>query len=237
LVQKRLDNWVTNTTQRLTNLANQLQRAMDKNSMYARRIGEEGPVAELDLSLRNLSLQLKSQRRSLGPLRAQIREALARGQRQQARQLYQQLLDTQAQVQETITQQIEARRNRKMAIADLGYQRLEVQQQLAHTYDTKAGGVARAQYITDKEIPILQQQLTTLEKEREKAVRAHNKRLAQEIADAIAYKQFEIESKQLEAQEQIAQNTANILQKIAAPLSFEFGGQTFTDLVGAGTGV
>jgi TP901 family phage tail tape measure protein len=118
-------------------------------------------------------------------------------------------------------------------IADLGLQRLELQQRLGGSFET--GGVARAEFIRTQIIPALEAELQALRDQQRAAQQAGDATLARQIAEAIFGKENAILQAQLDAQEQIAANT-EALREFQGALGFEFGGQRFTDLINLGTG-
>lgn len=119
-------------------------------------------------------------------------------------------------------------------LAGAGLQRLELEQRLAGTYE--AGGAARAQYITANVVPALQAELTAL-KEQERVAREQGDAAAlRQTIEAEAAKSNEILQAQLDAQEQIADNTEP--RRFGGTLGFGFGGETLTDtLVTTGNGL
>lgn len=125
-----------------------------------------------------------------------------------------------------------ASHNRTMA--DLGRQRLELEQRLAGVYD--AGGQARADFIRQTEIPALEAELAALRSQQQVEMQVGNQELARQIAEAIAAKQNDILQAQLDATEEVAANTKP--RAFGGSLAFAFGDETLTDaLVAAGNGV
>lgn len=125
-----------------------------------------------------------------------------------------------------------ASHNRTMA--DLGRQRLELEQRLAGVYE--AGGQARADFIRRTEIPALEAELAALLGQQQVEMQVGNQELARQIAEAIAAKQNDILQAQLDATEEVAANTKP--RAFGGSLAFAFGDETLTDaLVAAGNGV
>jgi TP901 family phage tail tape measure protein len=119
-------------------------------------------------------------------------------------------------------------------MASTGLQRLELEQRLAGTYD--AGGAQRSGYITGTVVPALQSELDALKGQEETyRTQGMGAELRQTI-EAEASKSNEILQAQLDAQEQIADNTDP--KQFGGTLGFTFGGETLTDsLVTIGNGV
>ena len=119
-------------------------------------------------------------------------------------------------------------------MADLGLQRLELEQRIAGTFE--GGGQARADYIKQTLIPTLNAELEAFRAQAAVAAGQGDAKLAQQIAEAIAAKQNDILQATLEATEQTAENTDP--RKVGGgTLGFTFGGDVLTDsIVAAGNG-
>lgn len=111
-------------------------------------------------------------------------------------------------------------------MADLGLQRLELQQRLAGTFDT--GGAQRADYITKTIMPSIQAEINALTAQQDEAKKQGDTTLARQIAEQIGGKQNELLQAQLDAQEQIAANTES-LKDFDGSITFEYQGQRFDD--------
>jgi cell wall-associated NlpC family hydrolase len=120
-------------------------------------------------------------------------------------------------------------------MANLGLDTLGLQQQIAGTYDTAAGQQARANYIRSVIIPQMQNVVGGLQGQLAVAQQQGDATLADQIAEAIAQQQNGILQEQLDAMNVVADNTAP-LQDFTGSLGFEFNGQQFSDLLGAGVG-
>jgi TP901 family phage tail tape measure protein len=119
-------------------------------------------------------------------------------------------------------------------LASLAVQRLELEQRLAGTFE--GGGQARADAIRQQVIPALEAEQRALEAQRQAAVEQGDAVLARQIAEAIAGKQNEVLQAQLDALEQVAENT-DTRAVGGGSLAFTFGGETLTDaIIGAGNG-
>jgi TP901 family phage tail tape measure protein len=119
-------------------------------------------------------------------------------------------------------------------MADLGQQRLELEQRIAGTFDT--GGQQRADYIKNTIVPAIDAELAALRAQQATALAEGDPALARQIAEAIAGKDNEKLQAIVDATEQTAENT-DVLKELGGSLSFQYGDQDFSDLVGTGTGV
>ncbi len=120
---------------------------------------------------------------------------------------------------------------RGTTMANLGLQRMELEERIAGTFTT--GGQARADYIKQTILPALESELTALSQQRVIAEQQGDPKLAEQIAQAIAEKQNNILEETLTATEQVAQNTE---RKLGGTLGFTYGNEGLTDLIELGTG-
>ena len=114
---------------------------------------------------------------------------------------------------------------------ELQLRRLELEQRLAGTFD--GGGGERASFISDILVPALNKQVAILARQLQFAQRTGNAKKARETELALEQKKIELLEAQLAAQE--AANS--LLNKLAAPMSFEYRGQRFSDLLQTGVGI
>jgi D-alanyl-D-alanine carboxypeptidase len=122
---------------------------------------------------------------------------------------------------------------RGTSMAQLGEQKLELEQRLGGTYE--AGASQRADYITSTLIPALDSELLALQTQMKVASEQGNAKLAAQIGEQIAGKQNDILQAQLEAMEDVASNTNQ--RKLGGVLGFSYGNEDLTDaLVGVGSG-
>jgi hypothetical protein len=127
------------------------------------------------------------------------------------------------------------------SVDEAGYQGLQLRQQLAKTQDSYAAAQERADYINTTLIPDMQAQQAAL-------YANYQTLLAQEGPDADATRQAlldylqkgnDISQEQLDAEQQTADATQKMADQMAdykGSLAFEFGGQTFSDLLTVGVG-
>jgi TP901 family phage tail tape measure protein len=118
-------------------------------------------------------------------------------------------------------------------MADLGLQRLELEQRIAGTYDQ--GGQQRADYIRTQVVPALQAELTALQDQQRIANEQGDATLARQIGEQIAGKQNDILQATLDATEEIAENTEP--RKVGGTIGFAYGSDSLSDaIIGAGNG-
>jgi hypothetical protein len=167
---------------------------------------------------------------------AQMQEAL--------QQTQQQILDAMAQAAQLLRQAAEQAAQSLVdaathteTMANYGLQALQLREQLSGTFDTTAGGMERQAYINTQIIPALQQELAALQNQLAVAQQQNDAALATQTEESIAAKNNEILQASLDAQNQIAQNTADLLREFGGSTGFQFGGQDFTDLLSTGVGV
>jgi 3D (Asp-Asp-Asp) domain-containing protein len=116
--------------------------------------------------------------------------------------------------------------------AQTGLERFELEQKLAETYGT--GAAARAEYITQKVIPALENEIAYLRNQQAVAEGQGNVKLARQIAEEIGKVQNGILQDQLTVMEDVKDNTQ---PKFGGTLGFTYGGETLTDaLVAVGSG-
>lgn len=113
-------------------------------------------------------------------------------------------------------------------LADAGLTSLELQQQIAGTYDSASAGQSRADYIRQQILPDLQAEVEALVKQRAAAQSVGDSALADQIAEAIAGKQNDILQSTLDATQQVAENTDP--KSFGGSTSFSYQNQQYTDL-------
>jgi 3D (Asp-Asp-Asp) domain-containing protein len=115
------------------------------------------------------------------------------------------------------------------SMADMGLQRLDLEQQLIGTHDTTGAAQGRADFITQTIIPAIQGEIAALVAQQAVAQAAGDRALANQIAEAIYGKQNDVLSQQLAAQQETAANTS-ALKDFGGSLAFGYQGQIQTDL-------
>jgi hypothetical protein len=137
------------------------------------------------------------------------------------------------QAAETAAEEVVEGAAHRGTLASTGQQKLELEQRLKGTFDT--GNVQRAEYIKTQITPALEAEREALKRREDTARKEGNVKLAEQIAEQIAGKQNDILQSQLDAQEQIANNTAQ--HKVGGQLGFAYGGETLADsIIAAGSG-
>jgi 3D (Asp-Asp-Asp) domain-containing protein len=114
-------------------------------------------------------------------------------------------------------------------MADLGLQRLELEQQLIGTFEGTGGAQGRADYIKAQIIPAIQSEIAALQLQQATAQLTGDQALATAIAEAIYAKQNDVLEQQLAAQNAIKENT-DPLKDFGGSLAFSYQGQVQTDL-------
>jgi 3D (Asp-Asp-Asp) domain-containing protein len=114
-------------------------------------------------------------------------------------------------------------------MADLGLQRLELEQQLIGTHDSGGGAVGRADFIRRAIIPAIQGEVAALRVQMAAAQATGDKALAVQIAEAIYAKENDVLEAQLAAQNAIKDNT-DAMREQGGSAAFSYQSQTFTDL-------
>jgi 3D (Asp-Asp-Asp) domain-containing protein len=114
-------------------------------------------------------------------------------------------------------------------MADLGLQRLDLEQQLIGTHDTTGGAIGRADFIRAQIIPAIQGEISALVVQLAAAQVTGDKALATQIGEAIYAKQNDVLEQQLAAQNAIKDNT-DLLKEFGGSQAFSYQSQTFTDL-------
>jgi 3D (Asp-Asp-Asp) domain-containing protein len=114
-------------------------------------------------------------------------------------------------------------------MADLGLQRLELEQQLIGTHDTGGGAVGRADFIRRAIIPAIQGEVAALQVQLAAAKATGDAALATQIAEAIYAKENDVLEAQLAAQNAIKDNT-DAMREQGGSAAFSYQSQTFTDL-------
>jgi hypothetical protein len=114
-------------------------------------------------------------------------------------------------------------------MADLGLQRLELEQQLIGTADSAGGRMGRADFIRQQILPAIQAEIQALMIQQQTAQALGDAELARQIAEAIYAKQNEVLQGQLDALNAVKENT-DPLKDFGGSIAFSHQGQTFTDL-------
>jgi 3D (Asp-Asp-Asp) domain-containing protein len=114
-------------------------------------------------------------------------------------------------------------------MADLGLQRLELEQQLIGTFEGTGGAQGRADYIRAQIIPAIQGEIAALQIQQATAQLAGDQALATAIAEAIYAKQNDVLEQQLAAQNAIKDNT-DLLKEFGGSTAFSYQNQVMTDL-------
>jgi TP901 family phage tail tape measure protein len=114
-------------------------------------------------------------------------------------------------------------------MADLGLQRLELEQQLIGTHDSGGGAVGRADFIRRAIIPAIQGEVAALRVQMAAAQATGDAALATQIAEAIFAKENDVLEAQLAAQNAIKDNT-DAMREQGGTTAFSYQQQTFTDL-------
>lgn len=114
-------------------------------------------------------------------------------------------------------------------MADLGLQRLDLEQQLIGTHDTTGGAMGRADFIKASIIPAIQGEIGALVVQLAAAQVTGDQALATQIGEAIYAKQNDVLQAQLDAQNAIKDNT-DLLKEFGGSTAFSYQSQTFTDL-------
>jgi 3D (Asp-Asp-Asp) domain-containing protein len=115
------------------------------------------------------------------------------------------------------------------SMADMGLQRLDLEQQLIGTHDTTGGAQGRADFITQTIIPAIRGEIAALEQQQQAAQATGDQALATQIAEAIYGKQNDVLQEQLAAQQETAANTS-ALKDFGGSLAFSYQGQVQTDI-------
>jgi hypothetical protein len=125
------------------------------------------------------------------------------------------------------------------SFAQQGLTNLGLQQKLSGTFDTPAAAQERAQYIQTNVVGGIDQKIQLLTQQRNQELASGDTKAAEALRLAIEQALGEKMQAQLDAQEEIAKNTedaADALKEFGGSVGFEFQGQSFTDLLGAGVG-
>lgn len=163
---------------------------------------------------RQVLLQIQQAGNEIGSAMAEAAELI----RQAAEQTAQETVDRAAHV---------------TSMAQLGQQHLELEERIAGTYD--ASGQTRADYINSQIIPAIQAEIGALVNQEKVAKEQGDQKLAEQIGEQVAGKQNDLLQEQLDAMEQVAENTSQ--KKVGGTLGFTYGGEDVTDaLISVGTG-
>jgi len=201
-----------------------------------RGAGYEGSPEVLRLQARTAQAQVSIQQQLATTYMAQAKQLLAFGDLQGYQQAYLNSLQATTAATTAMADAADALRSAAEAEAQLRVdateqrynldqarlQGIELQQQLAGTFDT--GGAVRASFITKTLIPDLQKQLAAMQAQLVVARQQGDKKLADQIALAIANQQNAILQAQLDAQQAIKDNT-DPLTNLTGPVGFEYKGQ------------
>lgn len=218
-----------------------LEQSQDKRSVV-RRI--RAPLVRFHNSIQNLSIgQLEATRKGIADQIEQIKKGgvskKERAKLARLRGMMEDVTDTIAEHIRAILQAAEeAVASAAFAhnMADLGLQHLELEQQLAGTFETHEAKVARANYINSQIIPTLQAEEAALNAKLAAAREAGDTELARQVAEEIAAVQNGILQAQLDAQELMAEELEDLNDALTGTLGFSFRSQSFTDILGLGVG-
>jgi hypothetical protein len=189
-------------------------------------------------------------KQNVASLASAVRRETQAHNREAVRDLTAQLDDAQDALQESVTVQVELARQAVEAIqqavadqaqqvvdaatsqstmADLGLQRLELEQRLIGTHDSAGGAQGRADFIRQQIIPAIQGEIAALDTQRLIAQQQGNADLVRQLNEAIFARQNDIMQRQLDAEEQTAENT-EALKEFGGATAFSYRDQQFTDL-------
>lgn len=138
---------------------------------------------------------------------------------------------------EAATQQVVDKADFAVQVAQAGESNLGIQQQIAGSQGTTAGGAQLSQYINTQVIPALRAELDAVNKDAEAAASVGDTvRWRADVLKALGI-QGQIGQETLNATQSVAKNTAPLAQ-FGGQLAFQFHGEQFTDrsLVGFGVG-
>jgi len=224
---------VQTATQELANLQTTYEELSKEHNQLARRLQQLKQRLSKTKN-RKIRQQLQAEINNLSNLLNDNSEAM------------QQNVEDQLAAQEKIKQaqedQMQAQRDaldQASQFTQLGLDRLGLQQKLSGTYDTPAARQARAQFIQENVVGGIDQKIALLTQQRQQELASGDTKRAEELRLAIEQALNDKLQAQLEAQQEIAANTeetANLLKEFNGSVGFEFGGQAFTDLLGAGVG-
>lgn len=114
-------------------------------------------------------------------------------------------------------------------MADLGLERLDLEQQLIGTHDSASGAQGRADFIAQQIIPAIQGEIAALVVQLQTAQATGDQVLATQIGEAIYSKQNDVLKQQVDALNEIKANT-DPLKDFGGSSAFSYQSQTFTDL-------
>ena len=152
--------------------------------------------------------------------------------RQAAEALHQAALEADEAVRQAVTddaQRIVDTYTSGSSRADEGLRRLELNQRLIGTSGSAGGAQGRADYIRQQIIPAIQAEIAALDLQRQVALGQSNADLFRQLTDQILGRENDILQRQLDAQEQIAENT-EALKEFGGSNAFSYRDQLFTDL-------
>jgi hypothetical protein len=115
------------------------------------------------------------------------------------------------------------------SMADMGLERLDLEQQLIGTHDTTGGAIGRADFIKASIIPAIQGEISALVVQLATAQATGDQALATQIGEAIYAKQNDVLKQQVDALNEIKANT-DPLKEFGGSQAFSYQSQTFTDL-------
>lgn len=179
-------------------------------------------------AIREITAQLEDAQDALGEsivaqieLARQAAEALRQAALEADEALRQAVADDAQRIVDTYTSQ--------STMADLGLQRLELEQRLIGTSGSAGGAQGRADYIRQQIIPAIQAEIAALQLQQQVAQGQSNADLVRQLNEQIFGRQNDILQRQLDAQEQTAENT-EALKEFGGSNAFSYRDQLFTDL-------
>lgn len=120
-------------------------------------------------------------------------------------------------------------------MADLGLQRLELEQRLIGTFESAGGAQGRADFIRRQILPAIQAEIAALEQQRDVAQSQDNADLVRQLDEQIFGRQNDLLQRNLDANEQTAENT-EALKEFGGSTAFSYRGQFEVDVIGARVG-
>jgi 3D (Asp-Asp-Asp) domain-containing protein len=113
-------------------------------------------------------------------------------------------------------------------MSDLGLDRLETEQRKVGTFDSAGGAQGRADFIRQNIIPSIQAEIAALQLQLDDAQRSGNADLVRQLKEQIFGEQTEIMKRDLDANQQTAENT-DLLKEFAGASAFSYRDTTYTD--------
>jgi hypothetical protein len=241
------------------NVINKLQRAIDKSAARITDLQDKlqdrllvlgvdpAGLTALKLTQQTTNKVVKQDRLQLNLVKKQLADLRAAGAPQDVLDQYIAAVATaRQQLRDALAAQIVGRRDiarRKFErretragvgeqLAELKLANIQTQAQIAGAFDGGAG--ASAAFINSSVIPALQKQIAAVE-----ATLAHAKKLklTEDEKNQKLIELQELNNQLAEFQLQAQQDANALLSKTLGKLSFDFNGQSFSDMIGSGTGV